>query len=162
MCEGPQYKSILSGIFRGRDKKAAYLRRFWGVCEKHLKKIFWDFRRWELNPQTRKKLVATASRREGVYNRTGGPSVTFCEKEEQWSGWLIFYEIKSRNELHSFRRGGGEGSRTPVRRPSWQTFYRLSSWFVFPLRRSSTAGCRLVVLKGFALHSRPHASEFPI
>ena len=31
------------------------------------------------NPQ---KLVATASRREGVYNRTGKPSVIFAEKEE--------------------------------------------------------------------------------
>ena len=33
-----------------------------------------------MNPRTRKKLVATASRREGVYNRTGEPSVTFCER----------------------------------------------------------------------------------
>ena len=32
------------------------------------------------NPQ---KLVATVSRREGVYNRTGEPSVIFAEKEEQ-------------------------------------------------------------------------------
>ena len=31
------------------------------------------------NPQ---KLVATASRREGVYNRAGEPSVIFAEKEE--------------------------------------------------------------------------------
>ncbi|MDY6059155.1 MAG: hypothetical protein SPI76_02275, partial [Candidatus Fimenecus sp.] len=31
------------------------------------------------NPQ---KLVATVSRREGVYNRTGKPSVIFAEKEE--------------------------------------------------------------------------------
>ena len=31
------------------------------------------------NPQ---KLVATASRREGVYNRTGEPSVIFAEEEE--------------------------------------------------------------------------------
>ncbi|MBS7388705.1 MAG: hypothetical protein SO149_01800 [Candidatus Fimenecus sp.] len=28
------------------------------------------------------KLVATASSREGVYNRTGEPSVIFAEKEE--------------------------------------------------------------------------------
>ena len=34
-----------------------------------------------MNPRTRKKLVATASRREGVYNRTGEPRVTFCERE---------------------------------------------------------------------------------
>ena len=31
------------------------------------------------NPQ---KLVATVSRREGVYNRTGEPNVIFAEKEE--------------------------------------------------------------------------------
>ena len=31
-------------------------------------------------PVTRKKLVATASRREGACNRTGEPSVTFCER----------------------------------------------------------------------------------
>ena len=29
---------------------------------------------------TRKKLVATGSRRERVYKRTGEPSVTFCER----------------------------------------------------------------------------------
>ena len=34
------------------------------------------------NPQ---KLVATASRRDGVYNRTGKPSVIFAEKEELYS-----------------------------------------------------------------------------
>ena len=34
------------------------------------------------NPQ---KLVATASRREGVYNRAGEPSVFFAEKEELYS-----------------------------------------------------------------------------
>ena len=32
---------------------------------------------------TRKRLVATASRREGVYNRAGEPSVTFCGEEER-------------------------------------------------------------------------------
>ena len=30
--------------------------------------------------RTRKKLVATANRREGVLGRTGEPSVTFCER----------------------------------------------------------------------------------
>ncbi|HJB26368.1 MAG TPA: hypothetical protein H9662_07140 [Firmicutes bacterium] len=40
--------------------------------------------------ENRKKLVATASRREGACNRTGEPSVTFCGEEEQWSGRLIF------------------------------------------------------------------------
>ena len=32
---------------------------------------------------TRKRLIATASRREGVYNRAGEPSVTFCGEEER-------------------------------------------------------------------------------
>ena len=36
------------------------------------------------NPQ---KLVATVSRSEGVYNRTGEPSVIFAEKEELHSEW---------------------------------------------------------------------------
>ena len=33
--------------------------------------------------ENRKKLVATVSRREGVYNRAGEPSVTFCGEEER-------------------------------------------------------------------------------
>ena len=45
----------------------------------------------------RKKVVATESRREGVYNRTGEPSVPFCEKEEQGSVQTIFY-IKRKSE----------------------------------------------------------------
>ena len=35
-----------------------------------------------VSKQTHKKLVATASRCEGVYNRAGEPSVTFCERGE--------------------------------------------------------------------------------
>ena len=55
--------------------------------------------------QTRKKLVATASRREGAYNRAGEPSVTFCGEEEQWSGRLIFTLWKSEQaELVSTRQ----------------------------------------------------------
>ena len=34
----------------------------------------------------RKKLVATAQRRERIYKRTAEPSVTFCGEEKQWSG----------------------------------------------------------------------------
>ena len=45
-----------------------------------MKKIFLIFRRWELNYRTRKKLVATASRREGVLGRAVEPSVTFLRK----------------------------------------------------------------------------------
>ena len=39
-------------------------------------------RQQEMTPRTCKKLVASAWQREGVYNRTGEPSVTFCAKEE--------------------------------------------------------------------------------
>ena len=35
--------------------------------------------------EARKKLVATVSRREGVYNRAGEPSETFCGKKERRS-----------------------------------------------------------------------------
>ena len=42
----------------------------------------------------RKKLVATAQRRERIYKRTAEPSVTFCGEEEQRNGRLIFCEAK--------------------------------------------------------------------
>ncbi len=48
--------------------------------------------------RTRKKLVATANRREGVYNRTGEPSVTFCEKEEQGSGRMAYFLSQTKNK----------------------------------------------------------------
>ena len=51
-----------------------------------------------MNYRTRKKLVATASRREGVYNRTGEPSVTFCEKEEQVSGRMAYFLSQTKNK----------------------------------------------------------------
>ena len=62
------------------------------------KKIFSVFRQWELNFRTRKKLVATASRCESVYNRTGEPSVTFCEKEEQGSGRMTYFLSQTNNK----------------------------------------------------------------
>ncbi len=43
---------------------------------------------------SRKKVVATASRREGVYNRTGEPSVPFCEKGEARKRANDFFCIK--------------------------------------------------------------------
>ena len=42
----------------------------------------------------RKKLVATAQRRERIYKRTAEPSVTFCGEEEQRNGRLIFCVAK--------------------------------------------------------------------
>ena len=49
----------------------------------------------------RKKLLATVSRREGVHNRAGEPSVTFCEKEEQGSGRrLSFWKKGSRSKAN--------------------------------------------------------------
>ena len=47
---------------------------------------------------TRKKLAATTNRREGVYNRTGKPSVTFCEKEEQGSGRMAYFLSQTKNK----------------------------------------------------------------
>ena len=66
--------------------------------------------------RTRKKLVATANRREGVYNRTGEPSVTFCEKGQHFRPppaadkgrkWLA-----QRSAIHGVRKVTGE-SRKP-------------------------------------------------
>ena len=54
--------------------------------------------------KNRKKLVARAKRSECVYKRAAEPSVTFCEEEKQWSGWLIFYRVKNRNKRNLFRR----------------------------------------------------------
>ena len=48
--------------------------------------------------RTRKKLVATANRREGVLSRTGEPSVTFCEKEEQGSGRMAYFLSQTKNK----------------------------------------------------------------
>ena len=45
----------------------------------------------------RKKLVATAQRRERIYKRTAEPSVTFCGEEEQRNGRLIFCKVISKN-----------------------------------------------------------------
>ena len=50
-------------------------------------------------PFHRKKLVATVNRREGVYNRAGEPSVTFCEKEEQRRERALTFE-KSRSKRY--------------------------------------------------------------
>ncbi|MCQ4021793.1 MULTISPECIES: hypothetical protein [unclassified Ruminococcus] len=68
-------------LFCQRHKKASEQS---GLCydvSKDYKKDFCAFYRCELNSHTRKRLVATASRSEGVYNRAGEPSVTFCGKE---------------------------------------------------------------------------------
>ena len=48
--------------------------------------------------RTRKKLVATANRHEGVLSRTGEPSVTFCEKEEQGSGRMAYFLSQTKNK----------------------------------------------------------------
>ena len=49
--------------------------------------------------RTRKRLVATGRRREGVYNRAGEPSVTFCGKEEQRHERALTFE-KSRSKRY--------------------------------------------------------------
>ena len=45
--------------------------------------FFWGHPKPRFLLITRKRLAATASRREGVYNRAGEPSVTFCGEEER-------------------------------------------------------------------------------
>ena len=60
--------------------------------------------------ETRKKLAATGSRREGVLGQAGEPSVTFCGKEGTVERVTVFYEIKNRNERNPFRRGAGNRS----------------------------------------------------
>ena len=48
--------------------------------------------------RTRKKLVATASRREDVLGRTGESSMIFCEKEEQGSGRMAYFLSQTKNK----------------------------------------------------------------
>ena len=57
--------------------KAKDLERVW------LQALAWWQGRSVSIANTRKRVATTASRREGVYNRTGEPSVTFCGEEEQ-------------------------------------------------------------------------------
>ena len=54
----------------------------------------------ELTPRTCKKLVASAWRREGVYNRTGEPSVTFCAKEELRRACALIFVKKNRSKRY--------------------------------------------------------------
>ena len=53
----------------------------------------------DLNPRTRKRLVAAASRREGACNRAGEPSVTFCAKEEQRRKCALIF-VKNRSKRY--------------------------------------------------------------
>lgn len=62
---------------------------------------------------TRKKLVATANRRDGVYNRTGKPSVTFCERGGARKRSDVFLAKKNGAKQALLRRGGEMGIRTP-------------------------------------------------
>ncbi len=47
--------------------------------------------------RTRKKVVATVSRRERVYKRTGEPSVPFCDKGGMTERLTDFSVKKNRN-----------------------------------------------------------------
>lgn len=88
-----KHRHLLS-IKRVRTRIASGL----SLLELHEKDIFaFSEVGFELS-RTRKKLVATASRREGVYNRTGEPSVTFCEKEEQGSGRMVYFLSQTKNK----------------------------------------------------------------
>ena len=73
-----------------------------------------------MNSHNSQKVGSNRGRCEGIYNRTGEPSVTFCEKEQQRECALVFYK-KSEQAMHSLLRRGGEGeTRTPapVTRPT--------------------------------------------
>ena len=65
---------------------------------------------------TRKRVVATASRREGVYNRTGEPSVPFCGKggaRERADGFFFAVGKKEAGAKRTLlRRGRSGGIRT--------------------------------------------------
>ena len=61
-----------------------------------------------MNSHNSQKVGSNRGRREGIYNRTGEPSVTFCEKEQQRECALVFYK-KSEQAMHSLLRRGGEG-----------------------------------------------------
>ena len=65
-------------------------------CLSHMKKMFSVFRQWELNFRTRKILVATTSRCKSVYNRTGEPSTTLCERggARKWADSLFYVANK--------------------------------------------------------------------
>ena len=62
---------------------------------------------------TRKKLVATANRRDGVYNRTGKPSVTFCERGGARKRADVFLAKKNGAKQALLRRGGDGGGYPP-------------------------------------------------
>ena len=69
------------------------------LCLRAIKTIFFEFQMGDLNLASRKKLVATANRREGVYNRAGEPSVTFCGKEEQRRERALIF-VKNRSKRY--------------------------------------------------------------
>ena len=61
---------------------------------------------------TRKKLAATTNRREGVYNRTGKPSVTFCEREGARKRADVFLAKKNGTKRTLLRRGSSSCAAT--------------------------------------------------
>ena len=69
-----------------------------GLSKPHEKDIFGISAVGVELSRTRKKLVATANRCEGVYNRSGEPGVTFGEKEEQGSGRMAYFLPQTKNK----------------------------------------------------------------
>ena len=63
---------------------------------------------------TRKRVVATASRREGVYNRAGEPSVPFCGKGGARERADDFFFSEGKKEVGAkwtlLRRGAADGT----------------------------------------------------
>ena len=79
--------------------------------------LAWDSRSVSI-ANTRKRVVARVSRREGVYNRAGEPSVPFCGKggaRERADG---FFFAKGKKEAGAkrtlLRRGRGGQFRSPI------------------------------------------------
>ena len=105
------YQAFNSVRISFESKKLSQLKTKGRVLSKTIKNIFSVYRQRDLNSWNSQKVGSKANRRERVYKREAQAQRDFLriwEKKEQWSRWLIFYSIKNRNELHSFRRGADD------------------------------------------------------
>ena len=100
---------------------------------------------------TRKRLIATASRREGVYNRAGEPSVTFCGEEER---------RRERAAAKDAVASGAESATTTQRR-KWRVWKRSTVSGVSRIR-SCKFGSALNQRSSRALKSATSAARYPL
>ena len=84
---------------------------------------------------SRKKVVATASRRECGYKRTGEPSVPFYEKGGTAKQVTDFFHKKNRNKRNLFRRGACDGTRTCDLRITNALHYQLCYTSIFNFKK---------------------------